>query len=63
MKDIEFRDGWRTVPDHVEVMVIGLDTYKMTYEEAIKAAEKRLLDEHMYKAQQELLRSHFEASR
>lgn len=59
MAELEFRDGLREVPDHVEAMLSGIDTHKMTYQEAIRAGEQKLLSDHVYKAQQDLLRSHF----
>jgi hypothetical protein len=40
-------------------MVAGLETYTMTYEQAIRAAERRLLEDHVWKAQQSLIDAHF----
>jgi hypothetical protein len=59
MAEVEFRDGKREVPDHVGAMVAGLETYTMTYEQAIKAAERRMLEDHVWKAQQSLIDAHF----
>lgn len=58
-KEIEFRDGWRTVPDHVEAMLSGIETHRYTYEQAIRAADKAMLDDELLRAQQSLIQSHF----
>ena len=59
MKEMEFRDGQRVVPDHVEAMLSGIDTHTMTYEEAIRAAERKMLSDHVGRAQQSLIDAHF----
>lgn len=58
-QEVEFRDGTQVVPDHVADMVAGLETFKMTYKEAIAAAEKRALGDLVGRAQRELIRAHF----
>lgn len=57
--ELEFRDGKRLVPDHVAVMVAGLDTHVYTYEQAIREGERRLLGDHVWNAQQSLISAHF----
>ena len=57
--EVEFRDGWKTVPDHVEAMLTGIETHKYTYDQAIRAAEKAMLEDHILKAQQSLIQTHF----
>jgi hypothetical protein len=59
MKELEFRDGRRVVPDHVEAMLSGIDTHTMTYEQAIRAAERKMLGDHVWRAQQSLIDAHF----
>lgn len=59
MREVEFRDGKRTVPDHVEAMLEGIETYRMTYKQAMKAAEGKMLGDRVYQAQQALIRDHF----
>jgi len=59
MKQVEFRDGARNVPDHVAAMLQRIDTHKMTYSRAMKAAEDEVLGDHVYRAQQALIRDHF----
>lgn len=59
MQEVEFRDGRRMVPDHIEAMLEGIETYRMTYKDAIKAANQKMLGDRVYKAQQGLIRDHF----
>jgi hypothetical protein len=42
MAELDFRDGKRGVPEHVEKMLTGVPTYKMTYAEAIEYMNRRL---------------------
>jgi hypothetical protein len=42
MAELDFRDGKRGVPEHVEKLLTGVPTYKMTYEEALEFVNKRL---------------------
>lgn len=42
MPDLDFRDGKRSVPEHVATLMATLPTYKMTYDEAMKAMNLRL---------------------
>lgn len=37
---IEFRDGKRVVPEHLFPELSGIDTFRMTYDEALKEVEK-----------------------
>lgn len=39
-RDLEFRDGVRTVPDYLYPVLSRLETYTMTYEEAIQAGNR-----------------------
>ena len=59
MIEVEFRDGKRLVPEHLGAMMEGIETYRMTFREAVAAAEKKLLGDRVYKAQQALIRDHF----
>ena len=59
MAEIEFRDGPREIPDHLAEMMYGIDTFTMTMDEAIQAAnklaERRVVD----RAMDGLLKNHF----
>lgn len=53
---VEFRDGWREVPDHVAMMMSGLETWRWSFEEALRRAEQRMLAERLNKAQADIIR-------
>lgn len=56
---LEFRDGIREVPDHLADMMRGLDTYRMTYEEAQIAANQRLVRDRLNQAGEKVIADHF----
>lgn len=58
-KDMEFRDGVRSVPDHIEVVLGGIDTRRYTYREAVLAGNRKMLSDKVFRAQQDIIRSHF----
>ena len=60
MREVEFRDGVRLVPDHVAQFMDTLETHTMTYAEASKKVNNAFLTERLKKAQGDALRSHFE---
>lgn len=53
---IEFRDGFREVPDHLAELMRGLPTYDMTYEEAREKANWRMVADFANKAQNDIVR-------
>jgi hypothetical protein len=61
MQEIVFRDGTRTVPDHVEAMLIdsGIETWKYTYRQAMDKANEHVLHDRLARVQRDLLRDHF----
>lgn len=63
MADLEFRDGKRTVPDHVVSMMAGLDTHKFTYEEATRLAEKKIVRDRLNEIQGNIITRHFRDNR
>ena len=56
---MEFRDGDRDLPVHLERLLRGLDTYKMTYKEALAAANRRAENDFVRKAMNKSLSDHF----
>ncbi len=40
---VEFRDGKREVPDHLAALMTDIETYRMTFEEARDAANRKAL--------------------
>ena len=62
MKELTFRDGDRTVPDHVEMMLMSVETWKYTYRDAMRIANEKMLLDELEKAQQGMLREHFKVT-
>ncbi len=56
---VEFRDGSREVPDHLADLMSGLQTYKLTFDQARKEADERLTRELLEKTQRQLIEGHF----
>lgn len=59
MAEIEFRDGPHWVPDHLADMMTGLETYRLTREEATTLANQRLMKDHLSKIQADTIAAHF----
>jgi hypothetical protein len=58
MKRVEFRDGVKEVPDHVEQYLEAFETYQMTYQEAMTKMNNRFLEDRLNKAQSDLVAGH-----
>lgn len=63
MANIEFRDGERLVPAHVAVLMKGLETHTMTYDQAIRIANQKLVKDRLGAAQRGLIQDHFKQMR
>lgn len=63
MKDVEFRDGTRSVPDHVATMLEGLPTHTLTYEEGVQYMNENQLRKHLDKVQARVIASHFRVNK
>ena len=61
--NIEFRDGEKLVPHHVGVLMKGIETHTMTYDQAIKLANQALLRNRLDAAQKSLVNEHFRVNR
>jgi hypothetical protein len=59
MARVDFRDGPREVPEHLAELMEPLDTYKLTYDEAVKAANDKLLADHLDKTLSKMVSQHF----
>ena len=44
---MQFRDGERAVPGHLARMFSGIETYRITYAQAIDEANRRQLSEYV----------------
>jgi len=58
-RELEFRDGKRLVPDYLGAILAGLETHRMTYEEAVLAANRRMEADHLNAKRDEILAAHF----
>lgn len=63
MTKVEFRDGERDVPDHLAVMMRGIETHTMTYEQAVKASETRMLTDRLNLEMKSMVADHFKGMR
>jgi len=63
MSALRFRDGEREVPEHIELRLAGIDVRRMTYDEAMDAANKREFADYVNGAQRSMVRDHFRGDR
>jgi len=61
--EMEFRDGDRSVPDYLADMMQGIKTHTMTYEQAIEAANKKVMTDLLNAKQDSVLAAHFKGLR
>lgn len=59
MADVEFRDGFKNIPDHLADMMANLPTQNMTLEEATIAANESLINNQFNTARQKMVTQHF----
>lgn len=59
MAEVEFRDAVREVPDHLADLMAGLDTYRMTYDEAVKEVNRLLQRRPVDTVFDDIIKSHF----
>lgn len=58
-REIQFRDGARTVPEYLADLMAGLDTIRYTYDEAVARVNNRLSADHANRAVDRILQNHF----
>lgn len=58
MATLEFRDGSREVPDYLEPILRGLETFRMTYEEALREANRKMLADHINAQHDRIVSAH-----
>lgn len=61
--ELEFRDGPRVVPPHVAQMMSDIETYRFTFEEAMKLANASAMKNYLAKAQRSVISDHFRENR
>jgi hypothetical protein len=63
MAERKFRDGKREIPDYMHDMMQGLQTHKMTYQEALVAMNAKALKDHLNTTLDRLVMTHFAETR
>jgi hypothetical protein len=63
MVEFEFRDGKRLVPGYLAAAMDGLETYLMTYKEAIAEANRQMQRNVFSRALDKAIIGHFRGSR
>lgn len=58
-----FRDGARSVPEHVNAILGDMETDYLTYEEAMLAANKRMEADLLNERQADIIAAHFKERR
>ena len=61
--EYEFRDGKRLVPDYIAALLFGIETHRLTYEEAITAANQKVESDFLNAQQDRILAAHFKELR
>lgn len=59
MKTVEFRDGERDIPEHLALLMKGMNTWEMTFEQARDRADVKHTQQALQRAQNELIQQHF----
>lgn len=59
MAELEFRDGRHVVPDYLLDDLRQIETFKMTYEEALKAADELRMKHFLNDQMAGVLNAHF----
>ena len=57
--EVEFRDGKRVVAPHVYEMLKPIETYRLTYEEAMRLANNSVLAGHINQKADAFIQRHF----
>ena len=60
---VQFRTGERELPEHLALAMNGIETFRMTFDEAIAEVNRRQMGEYVGNAQRSLLRQHFDVGR
>lgn len=63
MAEVQFRDGKRDVAPHLAELMKSIETYKMTYEQAVTEVNRKLMSDHLGQVQQKLISQHFRRER
>lgn len=56
---LPFREGEREVPDHIGTWMTGIDTARMTFEEALVEMNKKMERDYINRAMGKTIQAHF----
>lgn len=56
---VEFRDGARNVPDYLGDLMRGIETIKLTYDQAVHEANQSLVRRELDREQSKVINEHF----
>lgn len=59
MAERKFRDGKREIPDYMDDLMAGLDTSRMTYDQAVVAMNHEMIATHLDRAVDQITDRHF----
>ena len=60
---LEFRDGKRSVAPHVYDLLANIETYRLSYEEAMNKANQNLFSTHVESKHAKFVAQHFKEHR
>jgi hypothetical protein len=56
--EVEFRDGKREVPDYLAELMHGIETHRLTYDEAVEQANEQLTRTHLNRVMDQTIGGH-----
>lgn len=62
-REFEFRDGKRMVPPHLAVIMGTVETFKLTYHDAIEEANRQMVRSHFNTKLDQTILGHFRRNR
>lgn len=60
MAEVEFRTGKQEIADYLADLMRGIPTHKMTFDEAIRAMNTKMVGDHVGRAVDRIVDRHFE---
>lgn len=63
LTELSFRDGKRMVPDHIAVWMEGIETYRLTYEEALTEMNRKTQTDYINRVGNRFVSQHFRGFR
>ena len=59
MAEVEFRTGKREVPDYMADLMAGIETHRLTYDEAVEAMNRKMTGDYLGRAMDRIIDQHF----